>query len=405
MRRASLLGLLALVVPLLAPTAPAGAATVVSNSGVPSPLFVSNTTLGFCSGPGGGGSATHVNGPGTPPLGAGSLELQSGQAPDAVALARTFSSTPASALTAFKVAHFEPTGTAPQAVSMEIDVLPSGALTTDQLFLQPGPTNGTWATVDLLSASTQLNVQGNTTTYAQYLQDHPGASLISIEVYDKTCTTNQVVYVDDLVIGLSGVTTTYDFEAPRATLAPTTSASTITAGGHATVRVVATDSSSAPVAGAQVRLFARTYPATTFRLLATATTSPSGVAAIVVSPRVRTTYRWVMPPVAYAPVTSALRTIQVRTALTAHASDTTLTRTQALVVSGTTLNHRPGATVRLLRTTPSGPTVVASSTVARDGSYRIRHALPRGAQHVFVHIGAGDGELANSSPTITVTVG
>ena len=159
-----------------------------------------------------------------------------------------------------------------------------------------------------------------------------------------------------------------------------------------------------PIAGESVRLYAKAYPATTYHLVATRTTDANGYASYSLAPLVATAYKWILPPQDFAPVTSATRSVKVRTRLTAHVSDTTLTRTQNLVLRGSTYKRRPGATVQLRRVTSTGSTLVQSVKVASDGTYRFRHTLPAGKRRVYVHIGSGSGELANNSRTISVTV-
>lgn len=405
MRRLAMLGALCSVVLALG-VAVANAAPVVSNTGLPAPLVTHNA--GACGGPA-SGSYTHVNGPAAPPLGSGSLKMDSGATPNFFGIARSFSNMAASSLTAFSAWHNEPASTAPGSVSMEIDALQTAsASTTDFLFLQPANTNGAWQSVDLMSAILQFTRGGTSSsmTYATYLQNNPDAVVYSVEVYVHTCnTTDQVAYIDDLVIGVDGVNSTYDFEAPKATLTPTNASTTITAGQSVTTGVRARKATDGtPIAGESVRLYAKTYPATTYHLLATKTTDANGYASDKVTPLVATTYRWTLPPQAFAPVTSATRSVKVRTRLTAHVSDTTLTRTQNLVLKGSTYKHRPGATVQLRRITSTGSTLVQSVKVASDGTYRFRHTLPAGKRRVYVHIGSGSGELANNSRTISVTV-
>lgn len=398
MRRVSIV-VFALLIELL-PPASADAATVVSNSGVPSPLQTGNTAL--CSE--GSGSIAHVNGPGSPPLGTGSLEMHTGAAANAFAVYEPLNM-PAADLTAFRVAHNEPAGTPDGTFSLQISARSSpSALDNDLLFLQPPPTNGAWAMADALAST--LNTAGGETTYAQYVADNPDAVVWELQVYDKTCgSTDLVVNIDDLVIGINGSNTTYDFEAPKATLTPSISATKVTAGQTVTPRVRALRAGTAtPIVGETVRLYARKYPSTTFHLVTTRTTNSNGYASYPVKPLVATTYKWVLPAQDFAPVTSATKSVKVRTRLTAHVSDTSLSKTQNLILKGSTYKSRPGATVQLRRVTSTGYVIVQKLTVAGDGTYRFKHRLPSGKQHVYVHIGSGSGEIANNSPTVTVTV-
>lgn len=407
MRRLATLGALCPVVLALG-VAAANAAPVVSNSSLPSPLVARNVAI--CGGPAGAGSYTHTNGPASPPLGSGSLKMESGSAQNAFAIGRSFNDIAAASLTAFSVWHNEPASTAGGDISMEIDALQtSSSLTNDYLFVQPTVTNGAWHSVDLMTA-TLFFIRGGTTTtmtYADYVQNNPDAVVYSVEVFAKTCdTTDQTAYIDDLVIGVDGVNATYDFEAPKATLTPTNASTTITAGQSVTPRVRALKAADGtPIAGESVRLYAKAYPATSYHLVATRTTDANGYASDKLTPLVATTYKWTLPPQDFAPVTSATRSVKVKTRLTAHVSDATLARTQNLVLTGSTYKHRPGATVQLRRVTSTGSTLVQSVKVASDGTYRFRHTLPAGKRRVYVHIGSGSGELANNSRPISVTVG
>jgi hypothetical protein len=395
----------------LAVTVPAGAdSAVVSYSGAPAPLASFNVT---CDGGGappsgsGSGTATHVAGPDAPPLGVGSLHLQTGVSSTFVGVDQIFDGgIPGDDLTALTVKHYEVGNPSDGSATIELVMDRDGdGIHPDTLFsIAPG-TFGSWETVDGLTASYFVNDAGSGTTYSDYMGAHANAELDGIYVGEVNCITADLsTNIDDLVIGLSGVSTTYDFEPqfPSAVSA-TASTSTTTAGHHVTLTGTLT-SNGTPKAGQTLQLWAKTYPAASFHKVSSSTTNGSGVATSTQSPLVATRYEWRHPDGLYAAATSTGKSVGVRTALTENVADTTLTANQPLVLWGTTTPSHSGATMKLFRVAHGRGVRVMSTKVRSDGTYLFSHTLPRGTDVLFASIAAGHGNLANKTPRVTVHV-
>jgi hypothetical protein len=408
MRRALVVAASLLLLTLV--ISPADAGTVVSHSSLPSPLALVGGECGSL--PGSTGTLTHVNGPDQPPLGAGSLRVRTGPSTLRIGITDPLLVN-ADTLTAFKVAHYEPQTNAPF-VTITFDMDPDGTGAHSDLLIRNLPSSGsgaTWQTEDLVQTTSLFfyddDIPVGEGSYADYVSAHPNAILKDLQYVATNCApggTDESTYIDDWVVGVSGTNTTYNFEAPAATLIPSVSTSTVTAGRGVIVKVAARTAGGSPIVNHTVKLMAKTYPNPTYRLLTTRQTNAAGVALLTERPLAATTYKWVMDPVDYAPATSQTRAVAVRTKLTANVKDRTLKKSQKLVVKGKTYKPRPGSKIQLRRKTSHGSKLVQKVTVAGDGTYRFKHTLPTGKQHVYVHIGGGNGELAGNSPTVAIRV-
>lgn len=132
---------------------PASAATGAS---FPTPL--STIDIPGC-GPAGtlSSNATRVTGPGNPPLGTGSLRLDTGASPDWFGIRYDFAGAPASALNAFRFFHYEaPSANPDLLVALLVDRDGTGAH-HDELDLVPLATNGVWQQVDMLTQTLVYN--------------------------------------------------------------------------------------------------------------------------------------------------------------------------------------------------------------------------------------------------------
>lgn len=379
-------------------------ATVVSNDGLPIGLSTTTQTCG--SDNAGPLTLAHVNGPGRPPLGTGSLAVHEGTGTGEWGIV-AFPDVLAADLTTIKISHDEPT-TNPATVLISLQFNSDGHFAhNDQLNLQPAASHGVWRTEDLLDTGLYYyrdGVSQPSESYSDYVAANPESVLVGISYLVTNCiaaSSDKLSYMDAFEVGVSGKTTTYDFEAPGATLRPSVSTAKITAGRSTTVKVEA-KSNGSPVVNEKVQLFGKAHGDKKFHLLATRPTNAKGEVVLTEHPSVATTYRWLMPPVHFAPATSATRTVSVRTKVTAKVKDKTLTSSQPVVVTGRTYAPRSRSKIELRRKTGAGSKLVQRVKVARNGSFRFSHTLPAGKQKLFVAIGAGQGELAGKSAAVTV---
>jgi hypothetical protein len=202
-------------------------------------------------------------------------------------------------------------------------------------------------------------------------------------------------------VGISGTTSTYNFEsAPSITAS--TSAATITAGKPVTL-TTSLVADSVPMSGQQVELWAKTYPATTFQQIGAATTNSVGVARLVQHPMKQTIYKWRVAADGFDSATSRTRTVNVRTRLTINVLDATLASGQPLILWGGTTPVHAAQVITLLRRTSSGAKQLATTTTRSDGTFLFQRKLTPGKQKLFTRIGSSRGNVAGTSPNVTVT--
>jgi len=396
MRRAVAVAI-AIAAPLLGVVAvPADATTAAVRLPAPFSLFQSS-----CSGGTPEASLQRVTGPGTPPAGTGSLRIDSGAS--TVAGLQYDVGLPVADLQAWRFAHYE-TGTGGTLIAqIAVDRDGTGAH-SDLLDYTVSRSGSTWQTLDVLAQTLVYSPAeggGSLTSWSDFVSHNPDAVVTNVLWAMLDCGPVQVTNVDKWVIRLHGTTHTYDFEAAP-TLTPSVSQSTITATAPVTLRVTL-KGDGVPMPRQPVELWAKSYPSTTYRLVARATTNSSGVATSVQRPEVQTVYRWQADVSGFNRGVSATRTVKTRTRLTINVLDPTLRSGQRLVVWGATRTTRSGDTVTLLRRTSSGLRTLASTRTRSDGTYAFDRTLSRGSYRLLTRIGAGDGDLAATSTDVKVS--
>lgn len=377
--------------------APAGAASGAVT--LPSPLGFFQES---CSSGSTNASLDRVTGPGTPPSGVGSLQMNSGSLSSISGLQYTIN-LPVADLQAWTFAHEESGSSSSLLAEIQIDRNGAGTV-TDLLDKTVTETGGVWQSFDALAQTFVYSPSGGSaspTTWADYVVTHPNDVVKSVLFVMAGCSPSQISYVDNWSVKTSGTTHTYNFE-PAPSLSSSASSSTITAASPVTLKTTLVGD-SVPMAGQTVGLWAKSYPATTYRFLGNATTNSSGVASSVQRPEVQTSYQWRIDLPGFDAATSTVRTVKTRTKLTANVLDPTLRSGQSLVLWGATRTARSGDLVSLVRRTASGVRTLASTHTKSDGTYAFQRTLSKGSYTLFTKIGAGDGDLAGTSANVKVS--
>ncbi|MDX6274034.1 MAG: hypothetical protein QOJ92_1244 [Frankiales bacterium] len=365
----------------------------------------------------GTGTAVTVSGPVGAPAGSGSLRISNGSNPDTESgLYKIYSTDIApSQLTALSFAVYGVSASSPFYLDLYLDRDGDGAGTVIDALDLTVANNAGWQSVNGVTASYALypdaDFSQNPTaseTIAQYVSANPNAKLASWFLGDGClAAANQSVYLDSLSFGDNGAdTTTMDFEP----------ASSITVVGAGTINYASTrtltatlKSGSHPIEGAQLQLWAKKYPATTYSLLTSPVvplTGSTGVTSVSVKPTVNTAYQFRYPgnEPTNGLANSPVAIVNVATLIGRTLSDTTLTRTQTLVVTGTVKPPKPGTTVYLYRGSVSiaYAKVVSTSTGA---TYRLTAVISTpGTYSLTVRGAAGTGNSSGTSAPATVTV-
>ncbi|HWU22272.1 MAG TPA: hypothetical protein VN088_12150 [Nocardioides sp.] len=208
---------------------------------------------------------------------------------------------------------------------------------------------------------------------------------------------DQKYHFDDFQIGASGAVTTYNFDKVRQTIPMGTAPAPITAGGSATIRSTSqfTD----------LVLQQRPYGSSAWSTVRSVA-AVNGTFSAKVAPLKQTSYRWETPAASCCLESfSPAVTVKVHTAVTIRLADSTIRKGQSLVASGVTKPHKPGVAVSLWRKTATGASLLASSKVHSDGTYRISYRVPsKGTWKVFVKVAAASGNLAGQSAVRSATV-
>lgn len=228
----------ALTAPLAAGSATAATArVVVVMQGLPRAFNASSFGCGSIPD---GVQFVHVAGPGRPPSGKGSLQLQGPGITD-VSLS---GSRPAGQLTALSLYADSFHGTDPNFIVRL--TLNSNATTADVLDLAAGP-SGRWAKLSPLTATLELSHETlsnhdltdvGPTTFADYLSNNPGSTLDSVDLLNTDCSVSGVgaVGLDDVTLGFSGGTpTTFNFEPDTHLSISIAAPATVVRGGEVTV--------------------------------------------------------------------------------------------------------------------------------------------------------------------------
>jgi hypothetical protein len=359
------------LLPAIAPAAFA-AGEVVLRSGLPTDW---NTVSGDCTvSTDGGGNFAHVNGPGTPPLGTGSLRMTA-PAQEVVGFYRP-EAVAASALQDFAFGYDQVSGdAAPPTGQLFLDE-DGNQQTAERVMYFGGAAGAGWHNATLANDPlvsydmTATTPQAENTTWSAYRSAHTSAQVIQALVMAGCGTNTTVANIDALRWSTTSATTTYDFEAPpAATLKGSLSATAINLGQAVSIKGTMT-SNGAPLAGQQVELWKKAWNQSTFTKLTTVTTSSTGAFSSTQKPIGRTTYQWRLPTGSLysAPAVTA-GTVAVRATMTIHVQDTTVTRSQTIYVWGLTQTKLAGTTVPLMRT--GSTTALATARVQSDGTYAL----------------------------------
>ncbi len=389
---------LALVVPVLAPS-PALAATVVTE--LP-PGWI--TFAGACFGGDGGGGVTFEEGPGTPPLGSGSLEIST-VAPEE----QTIVGHDVNALAA--VSSWQ-TG-----LRTEPGVQSIIAAQNPEHSLQASPVvaPGTWSTVDAFSLEFVVfdlssSDQVMTGTLQEYKAAFPVAAAQPATLFlgNVSCFGDPgSVNIDAYSWTESGSFTEYDFEPASAPTTSTisSSAKTVTAGKDVTLRTTLKGAGKV-LKGVPVELFGREAGEPDFTSVGVAMTNTDGVAKVIHSPQRNTTYQWRFAGGGGGAATeSATRVVQVRSHVTLALADSSLRKGQKLVGTGKVTPAKVGEDATLWRVTKKGRTRLDRGAIGADGRYEVAAKVKQaGTWKVVVTVPAAGGNEAGTSPARKATV-
>jgi hypothetical protein len=365
-----------------------------------------------------------VSGPAGTPLGTGSLRVPGGQT---ISTGFDSSWTPP-AVDAFSGSVRPPaTGSAAALVQVFLNSAPPE---DDPHHLLWVPTEGTgsWRTFDLMTSDDiiveygqyggggYIDVDGNgfpdTFTWDSYLAATAAndVSLVKIGIaFRKGSDSRELFYLDNMTFGLVGNTTTYDFEpAPAWPLRTTVSRTELPYGSTVNVAGVLRDDTGALVEGTVLALYRKVWGDESFSVTnELAVTDMEGRVSAVQTPRRRTQYQWRVTEIRnqdlvqnFVPRTPV--TVDVRRLITASVADTTLTPSQAVVVTGTTTPNAEGASVALRREGSTAPLLFGE--VRSDGTYRLARKLPAGTWKIYTTVAANAGMLKGTSTKTTVTV-
>lgn len=355
---------------------------------------------------------TTISGPGTAPLGAGSLRLGVGPAVGMESGATKDYGQAGTALANLTALSFAAYRTSSYAMPLYLDlyVAPDGNPNNLVETLEYAvPTGTDWQTVDATTVTfTVLDDTGTptgaTTTLADYKTAHSAANLGSWYI-TNFCegNANSAVAIDALALTDGSTDSVIDFE-PASTIVPA-GAGTISYGAYRALKATLR-SGSTPISGATLTLWAKTYPATTYSKVNVTipATNSSGVTTVTVRPLKNTSYqfRYAGAEPTNGAANSPVFTVNVATVLTKTVADTTVTTTQPVVVTGWTKPAKPGTYVYLYK----GTAAVARATVASNGSYKLTYRIAtKGYYAISVKGGAGSGNVAGATPATTVKVG
>lgn len=381
---------------------------VVVTSGLPAALEPVSVG-GSCAG--GPGTLRHRAGPGVPLSGTGSLELRASGTTGEVGLKSVDLNITADVLSGqFSLSVYAPV-TDPGYLTAYVGTSDPGAASTDSYQLStdvPSTTSGTWTPVNLGGAQNYTwyhftssgAAPAGSGTLAAFATAHSSQKVQRTELYMGDCTSaTQVLNLDDIALGNG---TTYNFEPQPPAVLTATAATAVAYGGTVTVAGTVRRSGLA-AAAVPVELWRRAYPTTSFARVTTLTSSSTGAVASAQTPGVATTYQWRIAGTPYeVAAASAVRAVTVSAVVTAHVYDTTLSRTQQVLVYGLARPAKTGAVVRLFRAGSSIP--LASTTLASDGTYAFARTLPLGTSYLSVVIPAATGNTQGKSATTKVVV-
>lgn len=350
----------------------------------------------------GEGLFTTEPGPGTPPLGDGSLELRAG-ADEQVSLGHSGGPGSLSGLQDWSM-YLRPEG--PQQVRAVIETnagrhfLLAIAPTLANEWV-PVDARGLW--YDVYDWDGRKLMSGTIDDYLRNYSDGP----FSLGIVTACAVAPTVLNVDDYRLTQSGVTTEYDFEpGPRPTSTSiSTSAAVITAGQTATVRAHVALNDGTPLVRVPVELYAKPADSAAFRLVGTAYTDSKGNARLATRPVKNTAYQWRFSAGEDLPSRSEPKTVRVRVRVTLGLADSTLSAGQNLVAQGRVTPVKAGHPVSLWRLTRTQPVKLATGIIRADGTYRIaKRVTTTGSWRVYTQVPAIDHNLGGASAPRQVTI-
>lgn len=263
----------------------------------------------------------------------------------------------------------------------------------------------TWDEYEL-ATWTPTSATGMSGTIAQYDAAH-GSELGYTALLGFGCSASNGTkyFFDGFKYGPSGGVVTVDFEAYATTVSIAATKSTIVAGNATGITGVP---SAKYIPYTPVDLEVKPFGSGEFTKLVTvnAPEEASYQLAKTVRPLRQATYRWhyLGTEIDDASYSSEI-VVNVKTGLTAKVADATIKRGNNIVVSGKTKPGKPGMTVSLWRKTSTGASLLATTKVKSDGSYKISHQAGRtGTWKVYTTIPAGSGNLAGKSTVRSVSV-
>ena len=216
-------------------------------------------------------------------------------------------------------------------------------------------------------------------------------------------------FFDALRVGPPGDVTTYDFEGTLTAALIQASKPRITAGQG--VRLLgAADPDVARFAEIELTLQAKAFGRSDFEDVGTAVATDDdgnvGWAELTQRPTVRTEYRWQIPDSSTSQgSTSPVRTVEVRTAVTAQIAATRLGKGDKLVVKGRTTPRKAGVGTTLQRYVGGRWRILDTGRTRADGTYQLAQKVTaKGRWKVRVLVAASSGNLAGTSPARTATV-
>ena len=355
-----------------------------------------------------------VAGPGTPPLGTGSLRVPGGQS-----LLKNIEATPAGMVLAYSGHARSPvTGSAVAHVTVRFPSTPMH----HKLWL-PLEGAGAWRSFDLLTSDditvmlptgTFLDAQGDgvpdTFTWDSYRAAYPQAHVHGVSVaFMKGSDYRELFYLDGLTFATTGTPTTYDLEpGPEWPLRTSVSHATVAYGTAVYVKGILKDDISTPVEGTVLELYSKAWGDDTFSLAGpVSVTDGDGRVFAQMTPRRQTQYQWRVSEIRDQDLAKnfVLRTpvaVDVRRLITADVADTTIKTADPMVVTGKTTPNAEGASVALWREGGSNPLMLGA--VRSDGTYRLAKKLPAGTWKVYTTVAANAGMLKGTSPKTSVTV-
>jgi hypothetical protein len=363
------------------------------------------------------GETIHTKGPGTPPLGSGSLELTT---TGEQYLIYTAPGTPAaSSLTAMSVADSNPGGDGNLTLNIILNDVETGQNQGFDELVATLPDGASWSTTDLLTMTLDTYHYTSATdtystdvpqTYAQFLTAHPGSTLSGFQFDDVGCSapTQQhapslpPAYIDDIQFGLDNTTTTYNFEAgPKATVT-VSSAKTITRGSSVTIGGVLSVNHT-PIVDAPITLYDKPARSTTWTLDYTTTSGAKGKLFGPVTPTGTTTYRWVFDGNAAAgPATSAASTVSIGSQITLDVVSASVPHGGSLVAFGSIIPAKSGVTVSVYDKSGKHVKLLGHTKTRRDSTWGFSARLSRGKHSVYAKVAAHAGNVGGTSKPVSV---